>query len=48
MKDVEANYKTVRFNGSFLHENSFRKVAGEEVDAAWASLGVHCKPAATL
>ena len=26
-----------------MKENSFRKEAGPEVDAAWASLGVHCK-----
>jgi len=43
LKDVDTSYHTIQFDGSFLHENAFRKPAGEEVDAAWSSLGVHCK-----
>jgi hypothetical protein len=33
----------MRFNGSFLHENVYRQAAGDEVDAAWAALGVDCE-----
>jgi hypothetical protein len=43
-KDVDLSYNVIRFNGSLLKENVFRQDAGLEVDAAWASLGVDCKP----
>jgi hypothetical protein len=44
LKEVDTSIHTVQFNGSLLKENIFRQDAGPEVDAAWASLGVHCKP----
>jgi hypothetical protein len=44
LKEVDNSYHTVRFNGSLLKENVFRQEAGPEVDAAWASIGVHCEP----
>lgn len=37
------SYEVVAFNGSLMKENKFRKAAGPEVDAAWASLGVECE-----
>ncbi|KAH8775126.1 hypothetical protein BGZ57DRAFT_371344 [Hyaloscypha finlandica] len=40
-KEVDNSYHIVKYNGSFLHENLFRKPAGPEVDAAWGSLGVN-------
>ncbi|PMD64200.1 uncharacterized protein K444DRAFT_660561 [Hyaloscypha bicolor E] len=40
-KEVDNSYHIVKYNGSFLHENLFRKPAGPEVDAAWDSLGVN-------
>lgn len=43
LKEVDTTLHTVRFNGSLLRENVFRQDAGPEVDAAWASLGVHCE-----
>jgi hypothetical protein len=42
LKEVDTSLHSVLFNGSFMKENDFRKGAGPEVDAAWASLGVHC------
>jgi hypothetical protein len=42
-KEVDNSYHMVRFNGSFLKENTFRQPAGPEVDAAWESLGINCK-----
>lgn len=47
-RDLDIAYHDVRFNGSLLKENVFRHPAGKEVDAAWASLGVHCKSSSTL
>lgn len=43
VKNVRPNWHTQQFNGTFLHENAYRQPAGEEVDAAWAALGVNCK-----
>lgn len=43
VKEVKPNWHTVRFNGSFLHENIYRQSAGPEVDAAWEALGVDCE-----
>ncbi|ORY17949.1 hypothetical protein BCR34DRAFT_473967 [Clohesyomyces aquaticus] len=40
VKEVEPNWHTVLFNGSFLKENIYRQSAGPEVDAAWSALGV--------
>ena len=43
LKEVDTTLYTAHFNGSFLKKNVFRQDAGPEVDAAWASLGVHCE-----
>lgn len=43
MDDVDMNFHTVQFNGTFIHENIYRQNASEEVDAAWEALGVGCK-----
>lgn len=43
LNDIDTSYQPVMFNGSFMKENAFRLKAGPEVDAAWGSLGVHCK-----
>jgi len=43
LKEVDISLHTVTFNGSLLKENSFRKQGGDEVDAAWESIGVGCK-----
>lgn len=42
LRDVDISYDTVRFNGSLMKENIFRRPASPEVDAAWTSLGVDC------
>jgi hypothetical protein len=42
-KEVDNAYHMVRYNGSFMHENVFRKEGGLEVDEAWASLGIDCE-----
>jgi hypothetical protein len=43
VRDVSPAWHLTRFNGSFLHENVYRRAAGPEVDAAWAALGVDCE-----
>lgn len=43
LKEVDKTLHTAHFNGSLLKENIFRQDAGPAVDAAWASLGVHCE-----
>jgi hypothetical protein len=43
MNDVDMNFHTVQFNGSFTHENIYRQGPGPEVDAAWEALGVGCR-----
>jgi Mycotoxin biosynthesis protein UstYa len=40
LKDVNIKYDAIRFNGSLLKENVYRKPAAPEVDAAWKALGV--------
>jgi len=42
LDEIEINFSTIRFNGSLLKENIFRRPASPEVDAAWSSLGVDC------
>lgn len=42
MEDVDISYDVVRYSGSLMHENVFRKAGSSEVDAAWASLGIDC------
>lgn len=44
LEEVDISLSTVRFNGSFLHENIFRQGASPEVDDAWDSLGVNYRP----
>jgi len=44
-KDAPMTYSNVQFNGSFMHENIFRRPASPEVDAAWSSLGIDYRPA---
>ncbi|KAF2119081.1 hypothetical protein BDV96DRAFT_610881 [Lophiotrema nucula] len=39
VEQVEPNWHTVLFNGSFLKESSYRGPAGPETDAAWEALG---------
>ncbi|KAF2178994.1 hypothetical protein K469DRAFT_674598 [Zopfia rhizophila CBS 207.26] len=41
VKEVEPNWHEVWYNGSFLHENSYRGPAGPETDAAWDALGIN-------
>lgn len=43
VNEVEPNWQTIQYNGTFLHENVYRQAAGSEVDAAWSALGVDCK-----
>jgi hypothetical protein len=45
---VKPNWRTVRFNGTFLHENIYRQDAGPAVDAAWDALGINCKNLAAV
>jgi hypothetical protein len=42
INDVKIQYSLVRFNGSLLKSNIFRQDFGDEVDAAWKSLGADC------
>lgn len=42
-RDLEITYHTQHFNGSFMHENVYRKSASPEVDAAWEALGINCE-----
>ncbi|KAF2104698.1 hypothetical protein NA57DRAFT_70906 [Rhizodiscina lignyota] len=44
-KDVSISYAPVDFNGTFMHENVFRRSASPEVDEAWKSLGVDYRAA---
>lgn len=41
LADVSIKYSTIDYNGSFLHENIYRRDASPEVDAAWEKLGVN-------
>lgn len=43
MDEVDMNFRTIQFNGSFVHENVYRQDAGPDVDEAWEALGVECK-----
>lgn len=45
LKDVGVKYGEVLYNGSFFHEQIYRKDPGLEVDAAWKALGADCKSA---
>ena len=42
LEDIDMKFHSVRFNGTFLHENIFRQDASPEVDSAWKSLGADC------
>jgi hypothetical protein len=43
LDDVNMNFHTENFNGTFVHENIYRQDASPEVDAAWDALGVRCE-----
>ena len=43
LHDINLEYLTVQFDGSFLRENAFRQAAGPEVDHVWQSLGFDCE-----
>ncbi|EPE27422.1 hypothetical protein GLAREA_04213 [Glarea lozoyensis ATCC 20868] len=45
-QDTQISYHLTRFNGSFMHENIYRKPASPEVDEAWQALGVDYRGAA--
>jgi hypothetical protein len=39
VNEVDPNWHTVQYNGTFFHVNAYRQPAGPEVDAAWIALG---------
>ena len=43
LEDLDIEYNTIQFNGSFMAENIYRQAASPEVDAAWEALGVNCE-----
>lgn len=43
VNEVRPNWHTIRYNGTFFHENIYRQAASPEVDAAWEALGIECK-----
>jgi hypothetical protein len=43
VKEVKPSWRTIRYNGTFFHENIYRRLASPEVDAAWEALGIDCK-----
>jgi hypothetical protein len=43
LKGVGLKYGEVLYNGSFFHEQIYRKEASPEVDAAWKALGADCE-----
>lgn len=43
LEDVGIKYEEVLYNGSFFHEQIYRKDPSPEVDAAWKALGADCK-----
>lgn len=43
VKDVPVQYRFKEFNGSFMNEDTYRKVGSPEVDKAWEDLGSDCK-----
>lgn len=45
LNQIDLSYDMIRFNGSFLKENIYRRQGSPEVDAAWEALGVNCTPA---
>ena len=42
LNDVNIQYSSIPFNGSFMKENIYRLKGAPEVDAAWEALGVNC------
>ncbi|ETN43878.1 uncharacterized protein HMPREF1541_11009 [Cyphellophora europaea CBS 101466] len=44
LEDLDIEYNTIQFNGSFMAENIYRQAASPEVDAAWEALGVNYRP----
>jgi hypothetical protein len=43
LNEVDTSIHSIRFDGTFMKENEFRKEASPEVDAAWKALGSDCK-----
>lgn len=43
MRDLNIEYSTIKFDGSFFEDNIYRQQAGSEVDEAWRALGIQCK-----
>jgi hypothetical protein len=43
VKEVDIQYSTVQYNGSFFHQQIYRLDPSPEVDAAWSALGADCK-----
>jgi len=46
LEDIEISYETIRFNGTFLDENVYRRSGSPEVDAAWEALGANYRSVA--
>ncbi|KAH7324824.1 hypothetical protein B0I35DRAFT_425026 [Stachybotrys elegans] len=44
LRDVSISYRPQHFNGSFMHEDIYRKPGSKEVDEAWEALGVDYRP----
>ena len=44
LEDVDISYDFIRYEGSLMNENVFRQIGSPEVDTAWESLGIECKP----
>jgi hypothetical protein len=43
IKHVGVKFKEIPYNGSFFHEQIYRKDPSPEVDDAWKALGIDCK-----
>jgi hypothetical protein len=43
LEDINIQYGSIPFNGSFMQENIYRRKGSPEVDAAWEAMGVNCK-----
>ncbi|TAQ83165.1 hypothetical protein B7494_g8511 [Chlorociboria aeruginascens] len=44
LNEVDQEYSTTYFNGSFMQEMIYRRPASPEVDAAWQALGIEYRP----
>lgn len=43
MDNIDMDFHTAPFNGTFVHENIYRQNASPEVDEAWEALGIGCE-----